>query len=142
MAMSLPLTLLSLFGMVALTGIVVNDSLVLIDLVNQRYRGGMPVIEAVNSGARDRFRAIFLTTATTVAGMGPLLLEQSFQAQFLKPMVVSLAFGLMFATLLTLLVVPCLYVMGSDIRRGVLWLLTGRWTPASEAVSPRAEPAE
>ncbi|MFP4354226.1 MAG: efflux RND transporter permease subunit [Phycisphaerae bacterium] len=125
--MGIDITLLSLFGMVALTGIVVNDSLVLIDLVNRRYREGRGVLESVFSGARDRFRAIFLTTATTVAGMTPLLLEQSFQAQFLKPMVVSLAFGLMFATLLTLIVVPCLYVAGDDIRRVLSWLITGNW---------------
>jgi multidrug efflux pump subunit AcrB len=128
--LGMSLTLLSLFGMVALTGIVVNDSLVLIDLINQRFRGGMPVIQAVFASARDRFRPIFLTTATTVCGIAPLLLEQSFQAQFLKPMVVSLAFGLMFATLLTLLVVPCLYVIGSDIRRAMRWIYGGQWTPA------------
>ncbi len=138
--MGLDITLLSLFGMVALTGIVVNDSLVLIDLVNTRVRAGGPILESVFSSARDRFRAIFLTTATTVAGMTPLLLEQSFQAQFLKPMVVSLAFGLLFATLLTLLVVPCLYVIGDDVRRVLGWIATGQWR--LHRSGDRPEPAE
>ena len=110
-------TLLSMFGMVALAGIVVNDSLVLIDMVNNRIRSGDSVHAAVAAGARGRFRAIVLTTVTTAAGMTPLLMERSFQAQFLKPMAVSIAFGLMFATLLTLLVVPCLYLIGNDVGR-------------------------
>ncbi|HUS91209.1 MAG TPA: efflux RND transporter permease subunit [Phycisphaerae bacterium] len=126
-------TLLSMFGMVALAGIVVNDSLVLIDMVNRRIREGAKVHEAVEAGARDRFRPIFLTTATTVAGMAPLLAEQSFQAQFLKPMVVAIAFGLSLATMLTLLVVPSLYLIGNDLRRVLWWLRRGEW-PTPEAV--------
>ena len=133
-------TLLSMFGMVALAGIVVNDSLVLIDMVNRRIRAGAKVHEAAEAGARDRFRPIFLTTATTVAGMAPLLAERSFQAQFLKPMVVAIAFGLLFATMLTLLVVPSLYLIGNDLRRVLRWLRTGRWV-SPEAVFPRAHRA-
>jgi len=129
-------TLLSLFGMVALTGIVVNDSLVLIDLVNRKVRAGANVHQAAEEGSRGRFRPIFLTTATTVAGMAPLLAEGSFQAQFLKPMVVAIAFGLSFATLLTLLVVPSLYLIGNDIRRALRWLATGV-LPAPEDVLSR-----
>jgi len=120
-------TLLSMFGMVALAGIVVNDSLVLLDLVNVRIRSGDGVHEAAQAGARGRFRAIILTTVTTVAGMTPLLMERSFQAQFLKPMAVSIAFGLMFATMLTLIVVPCLFLIGNDIRRVIHLQLTGQW---------------
>jgi hydrophobic/amphiphilic exporter-1 (mainly G- bacteria), HAE1 family len=123
-------TLLSMFGMVALSGIVVNDSLVLIDMVNNRVREGDGIVAAVAEGARARFRPILLTTVTTVAGMTPLLAEQSFQAQFLKPMAVSITFGLSFATLLTLLVVPCLYLIGNDIRRGWHWVWTGELPPA------------
>ena len=117
------LTLLSMFGMVALTGIVVNDSLVLIDLVNRNIRTGQDVSSAVIESAVQRFRPILLTTVTTVGGMAPLLLERSFQAQFLKPMVVSIAFGLSFATVLTLLVVPSMYLIGNDLKqRGIkLW---------------------
>ncbi|MGB2823629.1 MAG: efflux RND transporter permease subunit, partial [Phycisphaerae bacterium] len=135
-------TLLSLFGMVALTGIVVNDSLVLIDRVNRKIGDGAGVHEAVEAGAKERFRAIFLTTATTVAGMGPLLAERSFQAQFLKPMVVAIAFGLMFATMLTLLVVPSLYLIGNDFRRALRWLRTGRWVGPEAVLSASRRPGE
>jgi len=130
-------TLLSMFGMVALTGIVVNDSLVLLDLVNVRIRSGHGVHAATEAGARGRFRAIILTTITTVAGISPLLMERSFQAQFLKPMAVSIAFGLLFATLLTLLVVPCLFLIGNDVRRVLRWLTTGRWVGPEEVLGRR-----
>ncbi len=115
-------TLLSMFGMVALAGIVVNDSLVLIDLANRLRREGRATTEAMEQAALQRFRPILLTTVTTVAGMGPMLLERSFQAQFLKPMVVSIAFGLIFATTLTLLVVPAMYLIGADLAKPLRWL--------------------
>ena len=127
------ITLLSMFGLVALTGIVVNDSLVLIDFINRGVRSGKGVFESAREGALRRFRPIFLTTATTVVGMLPILMERSFQAQFLKPMVVSIVFGLLFATILTLLVVPCLYLIGNDLRRLFRWMRTGVW-PAPEEV--------
>ena len=133
-------TLLSMFGMVALTGIVVNDSLVLLDLVNVRVRNGDDAHAAAEAGARGRFRAIVLTTVTTVAGMSPLLIEPSFQAQFLKPMAVSIAFGLMFATMLTLLVVPCLYLIGNDVRRGLHWLTTPQQLGAEDATATKPGP--
>jgi multidrug efflux pump subunit AcrB len=132
-------TLLSMFGMVALAGIVVNDSLVLIDRMNRHIRSGGGVLESAEQGARSRFRPIILTTLTTVAGITPLLFERSFQAQFLKPMAVSIAFGLMFATLLTLLLVPSLYLIGNDLRRAFRWLLTGQWVSPDD-VAKRAEP--
>ena len=127
-------TLLSMFGMVALAGIVVNDSLVLIDQVNRRVRAGGGVYESAEQGAQIRFRPIILTTLTTVAGITPLLFEKSFQAQFLKPMAVSIAFGLSFATMLTLLVVPSLYLIGNDIRRVIRWLWTGQWVSPEDVV--------
>jgi multidrug efflux pump subunit AcrB len=133
-------TLLSMFGMVALAGIVVNDSLVLVDLVNRRVRAGGGVYQSVEEGARIRFRPIILTTLTTVAGITPLLFERSLQAQVLKPMAVSIVFGLMFATMLTLLVVPSLYLVGNDIRRALSWLRTGQWV-SPEAVIKRDEAA-
>ena len=132
--MGFEVTLLSMFGMVALAGIVVNDSLVLIDQVNRRVRAGGGVHESAEQGARIRFRPIILTTLTTVAGITPLLFERSFQAQFLKPMAVSIAFGLMFATMLTLLVVPSLYLIGNDIRRALRWLGSGQWVEPEEVV--------
>jgi multidrug efflux pump subunit AcrB len=134
-------TMLSVFGMVALAGIVVNDSLVLIDQINRGVRAGGSVLASVAEGARSRFRPIVLTTITTVAGITPLLFERSYQAQFLKPMAVSLAFGLLFATVLTLLVVPSLYLIGNDLRRVFRWQRTGVW-PSPEDVIKRDEPME
>ncbi len=132
-------TLLSTFGMVALAGIVVNDSLVLIDCINRGVRSGGGVFASAEQGARARFRPIILTTLTTVAGIMPLLFERSFQAQFLKPMAVSLAFGLIFATMLTLLVVPSLFLIGNDIRRVIRWQRTGQWVSPEDVVK-RDEP--
>jgi len=111
-----PMTILSLIGMVALTGIVVNDSLVLVDFINTRIRRGMGVFEANVQGAKLRLRAILLTTLTTVAGLTPLMFEKSFQAKFLIPMAVTLTWGLAFATLLTLVLVPTLNMIFFDLR--------------------------
>jgi len=108
-------TIVSVFGIVALSGIVVNDSLILIDFINRAERSGMDVEKAVIESGRARFRPVLLTSVTTVAGLFPLLLERSFQAQFLVPMAVSLCFGLMVATFLTLLYVPALYLIVLDI---------------------------
>ncbi|MFH6601806.1 efflux RND transporter permease subunit [Ectopseudomonas khazarica] len=106
--MGLPISLLSMFGMLALTGIVVNDSLVLITHFNQNIRTGLGLREALISSASSRFRAIFLTTVTTVCGLLPLISESSEQAQYLKPAAVSLVFGELFATAITLILVPIL----------------------------------
>jgi multidrug efflux pump subunit AcrB len=111
-----PFTILSGIGMVALAGMVVNDSLVLVDFVNERIRSGETPFEANVAGARMRLRAILLTTLTTVAGLAPMMFETSFQAKFLIPMVVTLTFGLSFATGLTLIVVPCLNMVWFDVR--------------------------
>ena len=111
-----PITILSLIGMVALAGILVNDALVLVDFINRRVRQGMHVLEASIQGARLRLRAILLTTLTTVAGLTPLMFETSFQAKFLIPMAVTLTFGLIFATALTLIIVPVLNMIFFDIR--------------------------
>lgn len=109
-----PFTILSCIGFVALTGIVVNDSLVLVDFVNTRIRQGMPVFEATVKGSSLRLRAILLTTLTTAAGLTPLMFETSFQAKFLIPMAVTLTYGLIFATALTLIVVPCMNMIYFD----------------------------
>jgi len=115
LVMGLPFTMISIFGIVALSGIVVNDSLILIDFINRAGRSGVEIQKAVVASGIARFRPVLLTTLTTIAGLFPLLLERSFQAQFLIPMAVSISFGLLVATLLTLLYVPALYLIIQDI---------------------------
>ncbi|MEM7478682.1 MAG: efflux RND transporter permease subunit, partial [Planctomycetota bacterium] len=107
--MNLEITLFSFFGLVALTGIVVNDSIVLVDFINARVRGGMDPQEAVLEAGRRRLRPVFLTSLTTIGGLIPMLLETSFQAQFLVPMAASIAFGLALSTLLVLFQVPVFF---------------------------------
>ena len=135
MLMGQALTMMSLFGLVALSGVVVNDSLVLLDFVNRTRRRGASVEQAVYIGGQARFRAIMLTSITTVAGLLPILLERSFQAQFLIPMAISISFGLMGATLLVLLLVPALYMLLYDVRRGCHWLWHGTWEVSEDQPS-------
>lgn len=108
-------TILSAIGLVALAGILVNDSLVLVDFINKRVADGLDPFEASVDGAKKRLRAILLTTLTTASGLIPLMFETSFQAKFLIPMAVTLTFGLLFATLLTLVLVPCLNLVREDV---------------------------
>lgn len=115
--MGMHLTIMSLMGMLALTGVVVNDSLVLVDFVNRMRKSGMPLNEAVRTAGAARFRAVMLTSLTTFCGLMPLIFEKSTQAQFLIPMAVSLGFGILFATLITLLIVPVNYLVLEDLRR-------------------------
>jgi multidrug efflux pump subunit AcrB len=110
------LTILSMFGIVALTGVVVNDSLVMVSFINRRRREGEPLGASIRGAGAVRFRAILLTSLTTFAGLTPLLLEKSLQAQFLIPMAISLAFGVLFATFITLILVPSLYTILEDVR--------------------------
>ena len=107
--LGLPVTMFSLFGLVALTGVVVNDSIVLIDFINHRMADGMPLHDAIIDAGRRRFRPVLLTSVTTVAGLTPILLETSLQAQFLIPMAASLSFGIMTSTVLVLILVPSFY---------------------------------
>ncbi|KAA1257596.1 Antibiotic efflux pump membrane transporter ArpB [Rubripirellula obstinata] len=109
--LGLPLTLFSMFGLVALAGVVVNDSIVLIDFINSRVRDGMPIRQALVESGQRRFRPILLTSMTTIAGLAPLMTERSFQAQLLIPMAASLAFGLALATILVLILVPVFYLL-------------------------------
>jgi multidrug efflux pump subunit AcrB len=109
--MGMPLTMFSMFGMVALSGVVINDSIVLIDFINARVREGVPVYEALIESGERRFRPIMLTSMTTIAGLIPLMMEKSFQAQLLIPMATSLAFGLMLGTTLILLFIPTFYMI-------------------------------
>jgi multidrug efflux pump subunit AcrB len=111
------LSMFSVIGMVALSGVVVNDSLVLVDYVNRRVRDGVSVVEAATSAGAARFRAVLLTSLTTFVGLAPLLLERSLQAQFLIPMAISLAFGVLFSTAVTLVLVPTLYLLLDDAER-------------------------
>lgn len=114
--MDLPLSVLSFFGMMALSGVVINDSLVLLTRYNQAREAGLSVVDAIHDAGMGRFRAIFLTTATTVIGLLPLLTETSEQAQYLIPAAVSLAYGELFATLLMLLLVPILIAITEDVK--------------------------
>ena len=131
--MGLELTLLSLFGIVALSGIVVNASLILVDYNNRRRREGTPVVEAALQGAKDRLRPILLTSLTTCCGLAPIMLEQSFQAQFLIPMAASIVFGLAFATFLIPILNPILYLVGDDLRCLRRWVWSGRWREDASA---------
>ena len=114
--MGMSLSIISVMGMLALSGVVVNDSLVLVDYVNRRSREGMAVADAVRIAGVARFRAVLLTSLTTFAGLMPLIFEKSTQAQFLIPMAVSLGFGILFATFITLLLVPVNYLILEDIQ--------------------------
>ena len=110
------LTMLSMIGMMALTGVVVNDSIVIIDFVNEARRQGMPLREAILHAGPVRFRPILLTSSTTFLGLVPILSEKSLQAQFLIPMCVSLAYGVLFATTVTLFIVPAAYLAIEDVK--------------------------
>jgi multidrug efflux pump subunit AcrB len=109
--MGMDLTIMSLLGMLALIGVVVNDSLVLVDFINKKRSEGGDLIEAVKLAGASRFRPVMLTSLTTFIGLMPLLFEKATQAQFLIPMAVSLGFGIIFATFITLLLVPVNYML-------------------------------
>ncbi len=113
--MGTDLAIMSVIGIAALGGVVINDSLVMIDFINRLRAAGTPMRQAVLQAGSRRFRPILLTTMTTFLGLSPLLLERSLQAQFLIPMAVSLAFGVVFATAITLVLVPSLYLTIEDI---------------------------
>ncbi len=108
------LTILSLIALVGLSGIVVNDSIILVTTIDQRIERGEPYRDAVIDGTCDRLRAVILTSATTIGGLTPLLFETSLQAQFLIPMALTIVFGLMVTTFLVLLVLPALIAIQGD----------------------------
>ncbi len=116
MLMGMDLSLMSLMGILALAGVVVNDSLVLVDWINRRRREGVPLDTAVRIAGVERFRPIMLTSLTTFAGLFPLIMDKSTQAQFLIPMAISLGFGILYATFLSLLLVPVGYRILEDIK--------------------------
>lgn len=137
--MGYDLTFLSLIGFIALAGIVVNDSLIFIEFYNRRRRDGLSVHDAALDTGRSRLRAILLTTATTVPGLAPLMLSQSFQARFLIPMAVTICFGLIASTVLILVALPCLLVVVDDAKRLMATAWTGR-VVHREATRPPGEP--
>lgn len=120
-----PVNILSMLGIIALIGIMVNDGLVLIGKFNNNLREGMAYDNALYEAGRARFRAIFLTSITTVAGLAPLIFEESRQAQFLIPMAISIAYGIGFATVLTLIVLPIFLAFSNSVKTTAKWLWTG-----------------
>ena len=137
----LDLGMLSMFGIVGLSGVVINDSLVLLDFVNEQRKEGKPIEEAILIGAKVRFRPIFLTTLTTFLGVFPLIVERSLQAKFLVPMAVSLGIGIVFATFILMVLVPALTMLQHDA--GVkfrAWRNRRADTPVTGA-GPEVEPA-
>ena len=125
----LDFALFSFFGIGAAAGVVINDNLVLIDYVNRLRRDGAGAYEALVKAGVGRFRPIMLTSFTTFIGLLPIMFERSTDAQFLKPTIVSLAFGIFFATFVTLLFVPAMYAVGADIARFYRWAWTGEKQP-------------
>ena len=120
------INILSWLGIIALIGIMVNDGLVLIGKFNTYLKEGMPYNEALVQAGKSRFRAIFLTSLTTIAGLAPLLLEGSRQAQFLKPMAVSISYGIGNATVLTLVMLPLMLSVSNSIKVFIKWMRTGK----------------
>lgn len=131
-------SMMSMLGFIACAGVVVNDNLVLLDRISSLRSQGTEVMQAVMQAGRDRFRAIVLTSVTTFVGLTPILFEQSMQAAFLIPMVISLAFGVIFATGVTLVLVPCLFLVGERFTER--WNLRKLANSISEAAEPREEP--
>jgi len=129
------ISMLSLFGTIALAGIVVNDSLVLVNAVNRKLKQGMDFRTALYEGGISRFRAVLLTSLTTIAGLGPLMFSTSFHAQFLSPLAISVAYGLLFGTLLTLLMLPSLLMLANRVKAYGYWLVKRRM-PRAEEVEP------
>jgi multidrug efflux pump subunit AcrB len=118
----LDLSMMSTFGLIAAAGVVINDSLVMTDFVNQRRKQGHAIKAAVTEAGCARFRAITLTSITTFAGVLPIMFETSLQAKFVIPMAVALGFAVLYATLVTLVLVPCLYMILEDLKAGFVWI--------------------
>ncbi len=135
------ISLLSGFGIIALIGIMVNDSLVFVSAFNGNMKAGLPFKEALTKAGLSRFRPIVLTSVTTISGLAPLILETSFQAQFLIPMAIATAYGLFIATYTTLIVLPVLLITLNTFRVYLNWLWYGK-KPTSEEVEPAVKELE
>ncbi|MEM6927201.1 MAG: efflux RND transporter permease subunit, partial [Myxococcota bacterium] len=133
----IPMSIISLFGIIALAGVVVNDSLVLVDAANERRAAGASALEAIVQAGARRMRPILLTSITTFLGLAPMLLETSVQAQFLIPMAVSLGFGILFATVVVLVLVPAFYLLVEDV---VAWARPMRDRVGSDHTREQAWP--
>jgi multidrug efflux pump subunit AcrB len=114
--MGMSLSIISIFGIIALSGVVINSALLMIDYANKSRAAGAPPFEAIWRAGQRRFRPIILTTMTTFGGLAPMIFETSRQAQFLIPMAVSLGYGIVFATVVVLILIPCLYMIVEDLR--------------------------
>ena len=137
--MGLDVTMMSMFGLVALSGVVVNDSLIMVDFINRKRRLHLDIAVAVREAGVNRFRAILLTSLTTFFGLVPLMTEKSFDAAFMVPMAVSLAFGVLFATFITLMLVPTAYLILDDLER-TMRRLFGRPEPVDVEAPGEALP--
>jgi multidrug efflux pump subunit AcrB len=138
LVLGMDLSILSMFGIVALAGVVVNDSLVMVDYVNRQVAERIPLGEAIRVAGGARFRPILLTSLTTAAGLLPIILEKSLQARFLIPMALSLAGGVLFATLITLMMIPCGYLVLEDIQQAARRMLR---RPEPVPAEPRPDQA-
>lgn len=127
-----PINMLSFLGIIALIGIIVNDGLVLISKFNIYLKRGMKYDDAIIAAGKSRFRAIFLTTITTIAGLSPLIFETSRQAQFLIPMAIAIAYGIALATVLTLVLLPLMLKLSNDIKRFLHWDVSKPYPTAEE----------
>ncbi len=134
-----PVNVISLLGIIALIGILVNDGLVLISKFNSNLRDGMSFDDSIFNAGRERFRAIFLTSITTIAGLAPIILEKSFQAQLLKPMAISIAYGIGYATFLTLILLPILISFTNSLKVNFKWLVSGKKPEKREVEAPIVE---
>ena len=121
------MSIFSIFGMIALIGIMVNDALVLISALNINLKKGMDYVEALKKASYSRFRPILLTSLTTVAGLAPLIFEKSMQAQFLIPMAIAIAYGLVMATFLTLVFLPSILLILNRVTQVLDWLITNKF---------------
>ena len=134
-----PVNVISLLGVIALVGILVNDGLVLISKFNSNLRAGKSYDESLFGAGKERFRAIFLTSITTMAGLAPIIFEKSFQAQLLKPMAISIAYGIGYATFLTLILLPILLSLTNTFKLNFVWLRSGKKLDKREVEAPVTE---
>ncbi|MEM8681027.1 MAG: efflux RND transporter permease subunit, partial [Planctomycetota bacterium] len=133
--MGLNLTLFTIFGLVALTGVVVNDSIVLMDFINLRMQAGDSLADALVNAGRRRFRPVILTSVTTIAGLTPMLMETSFQAQFLIPLAATLVFGLLVATVMVLILIPTFYFVYQRLIHGAVLQPFSSDSPAVDSLA-------
>jgi multidrug efflux pump subunit AcrB len=138
------LSILSLFGLIAAAGVVINDSLVMTDFINQRRKQGHAILAAVTEAGCARFRAITLTSITTFVGVLPIMFETSTQAKIVIPMAVALGFAILYATFVTLILVPCLYMILEDLKAKFVWLfgLFGKLFKRNETRSIETSPTK